>query len=70
MDGSNLGLSVGNIQEGMSTSERQKAYEADITYLSAKEAGFDFLRDSICYHKDDIVRRPFILPLLMKLILY
>lgn len=54
-----LGLSVGYVQEGMSISERQKAYRADITYLSAKEAGFDFLRDSLCYHKDDIVHRTF-----------
>jgi len=54
-----LGLSVGHVQEGMSVSERKQAYEADITYISAKEAGFDFLRDSICYHKDDIVHRSF-----------
>ncbi len=54
-----LGLSVSYIQEGMSIPERQKAYRADITYLSAKEAGFDFLRDSICYHKNDIVHRSF-----------
>jgi preprotein translocase subunit SecA len=54
-----LGLSVGCIQEGMSIPERQKAYRADITYLSAKEAGFDFLRDSLCYHKDDNVHRTF-----------
>jgi len=54
-----LGLSVGHIREGMSISERQKAYRADITYLSAKEAGFDFLRDSLCYKKNDIVHRIF-----------
>jgi len=54
-----LGLSVGHVREGMSASERKKAYKADITYISAKEAGFDFLRDSICYHKDDIVHRSF-----------
>jgi preprotein translocase subunit SecA len=54
-----LGLSVGYVQEGMSIPERQKAYGAHITYLSAKEAGFDFLRDSLCYYKDDIVHRSF-----------
>ena len=43
----------------MSISERQKAYRADITYLSAKEAGFDFLRDSLCYQNNDIVHRIF-----------
>jgi len=54
-----LGLSVGYVKEGMSISQRQKAYGADITYLSAKEAGFDFLRDSLSYQKDDIVHRAF-----------
>lgn len=54
-----LGLNVDYIQEGMNVLERQKAYRADITYLSAKEAGFDFLRDSLCYNKDNIVHRIF-----------
>jgi len=54
-----LGLSVGFAQEGMSISERKKAYQSDITYLTAKEAGFDFLRDSLCYEHQNIVHRPF-----------
>jgi len=54
-----LGLTVGFIGEGMSTKERQKAYAADITYLTAKEAGFDFLRDSLCYQKENMVQRKF-----------
>lgn len=54
-----LGLKVGFIQEGMSTRERQEAYNADITYLTAKEAGFDFLRDSLCYSREKIVHRDF-----------
>ncbi|MEJ2052736.1 MAG: accessory Sec system translocase SecA2 [Calditrichaceae bacterium] len=54
-----LGLSVGYVQEGMSAEKRRRAYNADVTYLSAKEAGFDFLRDSLCYDKSDIVQRPF-----------
>ena len=54
-----LGLSVGFVQEGMSIEMRKKAYAADITYLSAKEAGFDYLRDSLCYDKNNIVHRPF-----------
>jgi preprotein translocase subunit SecA len=40
-----LGLSVGFLQEGMANEERKKAYGADITYLTAKEAGFDYLRE-------------------------
>lgn len=54
-----LGLSVGLVQEGMTTQERQQAYKSDITYLTAKEAGFDYLRDSLCYNVGDIVHRPF-----------
>ena len=54
-----LNLKVGFVQEGMPIMERQKAYAADITYLTAKEAGFDFLRDNLCYDKFNIVQRPF-----------
>ena len=54
-----LGLSVGFVQEGMSFAQRQKAYQADVTYLTAKEASFDFLRDSLCYDVQNIVHRPF-----------
>lgn len=42
-----LGLSVGFVQERMSTAQRQRAYGADVTYLTAKEAGFDHLRDGL-----------------------
>jgi preprotein translocase subunit SecA len=55
-----LGLTVGFIQEGMNTAERKKAYGADITYCTAKEAGFDFLRDSLCYDAKNIAHRDFI----------
>jgi len=54
-----LGLTVGYVQEGMSSAKRRKAYAADITYLSAREAGFDFLRDSLCDDIEDRVHRPF-----------
>ena len=36
-----LGLSVGCIQEGMNLSEKRSAYGCDVTYASAKEAGFE-----------------------------
>jgi preprotein translocase subunit SecA len=52
-----LGLSVGYVQDGMKTSDRQKAYACDITYATAKEAGFDFLRDHLCYEKESLVQR-------------
>ena len=42
-----LGLSVGCIQTPMQSSERKAAYACDITYGTAKEFGFDFLRDRL-----------------------
>ena len=52
-----LGLSVGFIQEGMEPGARKKAYQADITYVTAKEAGFDYLRDQRCFELQDRVHR-------------
>lgn len=54
-----LGLSVGYIREGMSREERKQAYLCDITYVTAKEAGFDYLRDFLCTGKEGLVHRPF-----------
>ncbi|WP_098744962.1 DEAD/DEAH box helicase [Paenibacillus sp. EZ-K15] len=54
-----LGLTVNSVQAGMSASDKQKAYAADITYVTAKEAGFDFLRDTIALSEADTVHRPF-----------
>ena len=42
-----LGLTVGAIQSDMETSQRQKAYECDITYGTNNEFGFDYLRDNM-----------------------
>jgi preprotein translocase subunit SecA len=42
-----LGLTVGCIQSEMGTDERRAAYAKDITYGTAKEFGFDFLRDRL-----------------------
>lgn len=53
-----LGLNVGYIQQTMTSYERKRAYQSDVTYLTAKESGFDYLRDSMCYYRDDIVHRP------------
>lgn len=54
-----MGLSVSFIHPGMTTAERRAAYRSDITYLTAKEAGFDHLRDGLCYSSDERVQRPF-----------
>src|SRR5688572_29917269 len=42
-----LGLTVGAIQSGMGSAERQKAYACDITYGTNNEFGFDYLRDNM-----------------------
>ncbi len=54
-----LGITVGCIQEGMSIEERREAYACDVTYVTAKEAGFDLLRDGLCLEPEDQVHRPF-----------
>ncbi|BFH63661.1 accessory Sec system translocase SecA2 [Paenibacillus azoreducens] len=54
-----LGLTVKLVQAGMSLSEKREAYAADITYVTAKEAGFDYLRDTIALDEADTVHRPF-----------
>ncbi|MDQ1470839.1 MAG: preprotein translocase subunit SecA [Bryobacterales bacterium] len=54
-----LGFSVGCIQQGMSTAERKQGYAYDITYSTANEIGFDFLRDQLALHPEDQVHRPF-----------
>lgn len=54
-----LGLTVGFIQDNMKSDEKRKAYNCDITYLTAKLAGFDYLRDLLCYKKSEIIQRPF-----------
>jgi preprotein translocase subunit SecA len=54
-----LGLSVGFVQEGMRLAERQRAYAADVTYLTAKEAGFDQLRDALAFEPQERVQRAY-----------
>jgi len=49
----NLGLTVGAIQSGMDSAERQKAYACDITYGTNNEFGFDYLRDNMRYAARD-----------------
>jgi preprotein translocase subunit SecA len=54
-----LGLTVGTIRQGLTIAERQAAYGCDITYLTAREAGFDFLRDGCCTEQSLQVQRNF-----------
>jgi len=53
-----LGLSVGCILHGMSNRERKEAYNADITYGTNNEFGFDYLRDNMVIYKEEMVQRP------------
>ncbi|HEX2025846.1 MAG TPA: preprotein translocase subunit SecA, partial [Actinomycetota bacterium] len=52
-----LGLSVGLIQAQMTPSQRRPAYEADITYGTNNEFGFDYLRDNMAMRQVDMVQR-------------
>ncbi len=54
-----LGLSVGVVQEGMDRSAKRSAYACDVVYATAKEAGFDHLRDRLAYEPADLVHQPF-----------
>lgn len=54
-----LGLNTGLIQENMVTQERKENYNADITYVTNNELGFDYLRDNMALNMKDIVLRPF-----------
>jgi preprotein translocase subunit SecA len=54
-----LGLKVGAIQQGMSVEERQRAYACDVTYATANEIGFDYLRDQLALYPQTQVHRPF-----------
>ncbi len=54
-----LGLEVGFVQAWHGAAERRRAYAADVTYLTAKEAGFDHLRDALVLGVDERVHRPF-----------
>ena len=42
-----LGLRVGLVQQGLDAEERKAAYQADITYVTNSELGFDYLRDNL-----------------------
>ena len=54
-----LGISVGFVQQGMTPAARRLAYHADVTYVTANEAGFDHLRDLLATESQDVVHRQF-----------
>ena len=54
-----FGLSVAHISQTMDASERRAAYLADVTYATANEVGFDYLRDGLAHTAAELVQRPF-----------
>jgi preprotein translocase subunit SecA len=52
-----LGLKVGVILASMTPAERRVAYQADITYGTNNEFGFDYLRDNMAWSLEDCVQR-------------
>ncbi|HEX5107156.1 MAG TPA: hypothetical protein VFV95_01860 [Vicinamibacterales bacterium] len=54
-----LGLSAGAIQQHQEPEDRRAAYQCDVTYASANELGFDYLRDGLALHPHEQVLRPF-----------
>ncbi len=52
-----LGLEVGTIQHEMDDMERKRAYQADITYGTNNEFGFDYLRDNMKFRLSDLVQK-------------
>ena len=52
-----LGLKVGLIVHGLNSDQRREAYNADITYCTNNELGFDYLRDNMAIYKQEQVQR-------------
>lgn len=52
-----MGLTVGVIYSGQSQEEKREAYQADITYGTNNEFGFDYLRDNMAFSLEDRVQR-------------
>src|SRR5262247_551503 len=52
-----LGLKVGVIVHGLDDDQRRQAYDADVTYGTNNELGFDYLRDNMKYRLEDMVQR-------------
>ncbi|MFD3398871.1 preprotein translocase subunit SecA [Alteromonas macleodii] len=53
-----LGMRVGCNVPGMSPQQKREAYQADVTYGTNNEFGFDYLRDNMAFSPQDRVQRP------------
>ena len=54
-----LGLTIGVVVPNMNEFEKRDAYNADITYGTNNEFGFDYLRDNMKHERAEMVQRPF-----------
>ncbi|MBK5246312.1 MAG: preprotein translocase subunit SecA [Peptostreptococcaceae bacterium] len=52
-----LGLSIGCVVHGITNEQRKAAYQADITYGTNNEFGFDYLRDNMVNYKEEMMQR-------------
>ena len=52
-----MGLKTGLVVHGLSTEQKQAAYNADITYGTNNEFGFDYLRDNMAIYKNRMMQR-------------
>ena len=50
-----MGVSVGYITEKTERAERKELYKKQVLYITAKEAGFDYLRDFVCFDTEEMV---------------
>jgi preprotein translocase subunit SecA len=54
-----FGLSVGHISQNMPAEQRRASYLCDVTYATANEVGFDYLRDGLARSAEELVQRAF-----------
>jgi preprotein translocase subunit SecA len=54
-----FGLSVAHIAQNITATQRRAAYLCDVTYATANEVGFDYLRDGLARNAEELVQRPF-----------
>ncbi len=54
-----FGLTAGSLSQSASPDQRRAAYASDITYATANEIGFDYLRDGLARDPCELVQRPF-----------
>jgi preprotein translocase subunit SecA len=52
-----MGISVGYLEEAKSPEEKRLAYDCEVTYTTAKQVGFDYLRSCMAYEPGEIVQR-------------